>query len=118
MSVLSAADTSGVGTNRIATEHRSEPRYKCPRLVRVRPVTVPESNLRLSQVHDVSTKGIGLLHGSPFSLGTLLEIQLPGCITERRFARVVHCTRQEGGWLIGCTLNNSLSATEFERFMH
>jgi len=118
MSVPSAADTSGAEPNRIGIDRRIEPRYKCPRLVRIRPVTVPESSLRLSQVEDVSANGIGLLHTSPFPRDTLLEILLPGCTVQSRIGRVVHCTRREGGWVIGCTLNNSLSTTELERLMH
>ncbi|HMF13483.1 MAG TPA: PilZ domain-containing protein [Gemmataceae bacterium] len=117
MSVLSASESSRVDRTS-ETDRRSEPRYKCPRLVRIRAVTVPESNLRLSQVQDVSANGIGLLHGSPFPLGTMLEIQLAGCMIQSRIARVVHCTRQDGGWMIGCTLNHSLSTTELERLMH
>jgi hypothetical protein len=35
----------------------------------------------------------------------------------RQFARVVHCTKQEGGWLICCTLDQTLSATEMERLL-
>jgi len=82
-----------------------------------RPVTVPESKLRLSQVQNVSAHGMGLLHGSPFALGTLLEIQLPGCIIQSRIARVANWIRQEGGWPVGCTLDHSLSTTELERLM-
>jgi len=118
MSVLSATGSLGVGANRTDSDRRAEPRFKCPRLVRIRPVTVPETSLRLSQVHDVSANGISLLHPSPFPLGTLLEIQLQGCMIQGRIARVVHCTRQEGGWVVGCTLNHSLSTTELERLLH
>jgi len=118
MSVLSATGSLGVGANRIDSDRRAEPRFKCPRLVRIRPVTVPASSFRLSHIHDVSANGIALLHASHFPLGTLLEIQLQGCMIQSRIARVVHCTRQEGGWVVGCTLNHSLSTPELERLMH
>lgn len=118
MSVLSAAETSAVGRSRIDTDRRAEPRYKCPRLVRIRLAAVPDSSLRLSQVHDVSANGIGLLHSSPLPLGTVLEVQMQGCMVQSRTARVVHCTRQEGGWLLGCTLDQSLSAAELDRLVH
>src|SRR5262249_31851515 len=118
MPVLSTAETSCVERNHVGIQRRSEPRYKCPRLVRIRPVTMPESNLRLSQVQNVWAHGIALLHASPFTLGTLLEIQLQGCSIQSRIARVAQCTRQEGGWLVGCTLDHSLSTTELERLMH
>jgi hypothetical protein len=118
MSVQSAAETSGQEANSSGAERRVEPRFNCPKLVRIRPVTVPASSFRLSQVQNVSAKGIGLLHGSPFPRDTLLEIQLQGRTMENRVARVVHCTRQEGGWLVGCLLNNTLSTTELERLLN
>ena len=117
MAVHTEANTSGVNRNQGDADRRSEPRYKCLRLVQIRPVTVPASNLRLSQVHNVSANGIGLLDATPFALGTLLEILLPGCTIQSRIAGVVQCTRREGGWLVSCTLNHSLSTTELERLM-
>jgi hypothetical protein len=117
MAVHPEANTSGVNRNHGDADRHSEPRCKYLRLVRIRPVTVPASNLRLSQVHNVSANGIDLLHATPFALDTLLEIQFPGCTIQSWIARVVHCTRQEGGWLVGCTLNHSLSMTELEQLM-
>src|SRR5215831_3634439 len=114
MPVLSPAGILRVDSNHVGTDRRSESRYKCPRLVRIRPVTVPESRPRLSQVQDVSANGFGLLHAVPFSLGALLEIELQGCMIQNRIARVALCARQEGGWLVGCTFNHSLSTTELE----
>ena len=117
MSVHTEANTSGEDRNHGDADRRCEPRCKYLKLVRIRPVTVPASNLRLSQVHNVSANGIGLLHATPFALDTLLEIQFPGCTIQSWIARVVHCTRQEGGWLVGCTLNHSLSTTELEQLL-
>jgi hypothetical protein len=96
---------------------RSEPRFSCPKLVRIRPVSVPEAAFRLSVVQNVSTNGIGLALTFPFAVGTLLEIEMHSKCVVQRFARVVHCTKQEGGWLIGCALNHSLSEAELERMM-
>src|SRR5262249_53790868 len=110
--------TSRVSRTHLGTESRSESRYQCPRLVRIRPLTVPASKLRLSQVQNVSANGIGLLHAGPFALGTLFAIQLEGCTIQNRIAHVAHCTRQEGGKLVGCTFNHSLSTMEHERLRH
>jgi hypothetical protein len=98
-------------------EKRAEPRYKCPKLLRMRPVTVPESSFRLSLVQNVSASGIGLLLTYGLSPGTLIEIEMPGRTATKRFARVMHATKQEGGWLIGCALNHSLSNGELERML-
>jgi hypothetical protein len=105
-------------TAQIETDNRrSEKRYLCPKLVRIRQVTVPESAFRLSVVENISVSGIGLALSLPLAPGVLLEVELPGRSVIRRFARVVHCTKQERGWLIGCALNLSLSETELERML-
>jgi hypothetical protein len=86
-------------------------------LVRIRIVTVPPSAFRLSLVQNISANGIGLLLTNACEPGTLLEIEAHGRSVIKRFARVVHCTKQQGGWLIGCTLNHSLSEAELERML-
>jgi hypothetical protein len=78
---------------------------------------MPESAFRLSVVHNVSASGIGLVFTAPLTPGTLLEIEMPGRSGNRRFARIVHCTKQDGGWLIGCTLDQTLSGAELERLL-
>jgi hypothetical protein len=98
-------------------EKRAEPRHRCPRLVRVRRVTVPPSAFRLSIVHNVSTHGIGLVLSDSVPPETMLEIEMRGKSIVKRFARVVHCTKQEDGWLVGCSINESLSDAELERMM-
>jgi hypothetical protein len=78
---------------------------------------VPETSFRLSLVQNVSANGIGLLLMNPLAPGTLLEIELQGRSPSTRIARVVHSTKQESGWLVGCTLNQSLSETELDRML-
>jgi hypothetical protein len=80
-------------------------------------VTVPESAFRLSVVQDVSANGIGLVLTFPLTPGALLEVEMHSRSIISRFARVIHCTRQEGGWLVGCALNLSLSDSELERML-
>jgi hypothetical protein len=85
--------------------------------VRIRPATSPESAFRLSLVQNVSASGIGLLLTNQVAPGALLEVEVEGRSSTRRFARVVHCTKQADGWLVGCTLNHSLSDSELEKLM-
>jgi hypothetical protein len=118
MSGLLAPETNRAGTNRVGIEKRAEPRYRCPRLVRVRTITVPESSFKLAIVQNVSVHGIGLLLSYPVSPDTVLEIEVHGLSTVKRFARVMHSTKQDGGWLVGCTLNHSLSDNELERLLN
>jgi hypothetical protein len=63
---------------------------------------------------QISTKGIGLFLTHPLVPGTLVDVELRTRCTVKRVAQVVHSTKQEGGWLVGCTLDNPLSASELE----
>jgi hypothetical protein len=69
-------------------------------------------------VQNVSTRGIGLLLTEPVPPETVLEIEVHGESIVKRFARVVHSTKQADGWLVGCSLNSSLSDGELERLLN
>jgi hypothetical protein len=101
----------------LATEKRTEPRYGCRRLVRVRRALDPGAQSRLASVLNVSTRGIGLLLTEPVPPETVLEIEMQGQSIVKRFVRVVHSTQQEDGWLVGCSLSSSLSAAELQRLL-
>ena len=113
-----APQTPPAGTEPVGAEKRAEPRYACPRLVRARRVTVPESAFRLSIVENVSTHGIGLIFTDAVAPDTLLEIEMHGASVVKRFARVVHSTKQADGWLVGCALKNSLNDGELEGLLN
>jgi hypothetical protein len=95
-------------------EQRTESRFHCPRLARVRPRMKQATNERLSIVRNISPNGIGLFLTNALDPGTLVDVELRSRFIVRRVAKVVHSTRQEGGWLIGCTLDNPLSEAEVE----
>ena len=86
----------------------------CPRLARVRPQNWPKGLARLSIVRNVSTNGIGLFLTRTLEPGTFVDVELRSRFIVNRVAQVVHATKEEGGWLIGCTLDNPLSASELE----
>ena len=92
----------------------SESRCHCPRLARVRPQHWPKGLARLSIVRNVSTNGIGLFLTRTLEPGTFVDVELRSRFIVNRVAQVVHATKEEGGWLIGCTLDNPLSASELE----
>jgi len=48
------------------------------------------------------------------SPGTLMNVELCGRAIINRVARVVHSTRAEEGWIIGCTLDNPLCDQELQ----
>jgi len=97
-------------------EQRGEPRHRCPKLARFSPVDSPRSLARLSMIRDISANGIGLLLTIPMSPGTLLNLELSGRAIVSRVACVVHTTRTEGGWIVGCTLDDPLSDGELQEF--
>ena len=100
-------------------EKRTEPRYCCRRLVRVRRAMPPGAPSRLASLQNVSTRGIGLLLTEPVPTETVLEIEMHvGQSIVKRFVRVVHSTKQADGWLVGCSLNSSLSDGELERLLN
>ena len=103
---------------KVGAEKRTEPRYGCRRLVRVRRAMTPGAPSRLASVQNVSTHGIGLLLTEPVPAETVLEIEMHGKTIVKRFVRVVHSTKQPDGWLVGCSLNSSLSDGELEGLLN
>ena len=99
-------------------EKRTERRHVCRRLVRVRRAMPPGALSRLAIVQNVSTHGIGLLLTEPVPPETVLEIEMHGKSIVKRFVRVVHSTKQADGWLVGCSLNSSLSDGELELLLN
>jgi hypothetical protein len=97
------------------TEQRAAPRYRYGKLVRVRRLSVPPAAFRLSLVQDASAQGIGLLLTQALPPGTLLEVEVSCGSAAPWVARVVHATKHEGGWLIGCAFNHSLTDAELAR---
>src|SRR5262249_46087221 len=114
MSSLLTQQAASAKSIDLHSECRVEPRFHCPRLARIRPVNGPKGLPRLSIVRDISTSGIGLFLTRALEPGTLIDVEMPSRCIVKRIAQVVHSTKQEGGWLVGCTLNNPLSAPELD----
>jgi hypothetical protein len=63
-------------------------------------------------VHNVSETGIGLIAERPFKAGMILSVELPGQPHAAASLRVVHSSKQQGNWLIGCEFPKRLSIQE------
>jgi hypothetical protein len=50
------------------------------------------------------------------SPGTLINVEVCGRAILNRVAQVVHSTRTEEGWIVGCKLDNPLSDQEVQEF--
>jgi hypothetical protein len=86
-------------------------------MMRVRRATPSGASSRLALVQNVSTHGIGLVFSDPVPPGTVLELEMHGKTIVKRFARVVQSTRQADGWLVDCTLNDSLSDGQLDQLL-
>ena len=115
MSTLLSQHPVSAETTDLSTEPRSETRYHCPRLARVSPQKGPKNLSRLSIVKNISANGIGLLLTRPLDPGTLIDVELRSRSIVTRVALVVHSSKQEDGWLVGCTFNNPLSDPELQQ---
>jgi hypothetical protein len=115
MSSLLSQHPASAGMIDLSAEQRAEPRYHCPRLARVSPHKGPKNLSRLSIVRNISANGIGLLLTSPLEPGTQIVVELRSRSIVTRVAQVVHASKQEGGWLVGCTLDNPLSDPELSQ---
>jgi hypothetical protein len=98
----------------LLAHQRTELRHHCPRLARVSPPKGPKSLSRLSIVRNISANGIGLFLTYALQPGTLVDVELRSRSIVTRVAQVVHSTKQDGGWLVGCTLDNPLSGPELQ----
>jgi len=115
MSTLLTQQAPSFKTADLQTEQRTEARYHCPRLARVSLQKGPNSVSRLSIVRNISANGIGLLLTHALEPGTSIKVEVRSRSIVTRVAQVVHSTKQEGGWLVGCTLDNPLSDPELQQ---
>ena len=116
MSTLLRQHAAPASIKHLRMEQRSESRFRCPRLARVFPANTPKSLARLSIVRDISANGIGLLLTVPMSPGTQLNVELSGRAIKNLVAQVVHSTRTEEGWIVGCKLDDPLGDQELQEF--
>lgn len=114
MSTVFTQHAPSAETSDLHIEQRVEPRYHCPRLARVSPRKGPKTFSRLSLVRNISANGMGLFLTQALEPGTLVDVELRSRLIVTRVAQVVHCSKDEGGWLVGCTLDNPLSGPELQ----
>jgi hypothetical protein len=100
-------------------ECRVYPRYPCDLPTTCKPPSIlGEGELTWNaQILNISRGGVGLLIRRRFEPGAILIIALPGQepgTSHAVLARVVHATRQDKGWLVGCAFISNLSNEELE----
>ncbi len=98
-------------------EGRVAPRHLISRIVACRIVHLPENLPMESQLHDISTSGVGLYAPAWLDPGTFLVIKVRGWLNNDRIlrAKVMHSTKiKPGCWLLGCMLEVPLTWEEVE----
>jgi hypothetical protein len=110
---------AGKQAARPPVERRASVRYHCSLDSTCQPVALPTAGQREEQwqgkVRNLSVGGICLALSRRFEPGTLLFIDLPVTkdgSTRSLTAVVVHATRVDGGWIIGCRFATPLTNDE------
>jgi serine/threonine-protein kinase len=102
----------------VTTDRRASLRFSCGLRTSARLLGETSKEVWETRIHNVSQNGVGLLCTSPFKRGTVLVVRMPEAATfhvQSLFARVVHASpRDDGGWLIGCTLARRLSEEQVQ----
>jgi len=94
-------------------ERRASPRYACDlrACYQARPAS-PSAPWRGCRVRDISSGGIALLVSRACTPGTVLEIDLEGCMFTFP-VRVEQASRQaDGSWLLGCSFGQEFGLTD------
>jgi hypothetical protein len=97
-------------------ERRSVPRYFLDRLPLIRVLVRPSFRRYSARVHNISTKGLGLVCDRFLEPGSVLAIQLQrrhagvsGILSAKVVSSAAQC---DGTWLCGCRLSRSLTDDE------
>lgn len=105
-----------------ATENRAWERFPCGLSTTCQPVAARGGNEFAwpAQIRDLSQGGMGIILNRRFEPGTGLAIEIPETDAypgDTLLCRVVHATRCDGKWLLGCSLVSPLSEEELERLL-
>jgi hypothetical protein len=101
------------------TENRQWPRFAARPETTYHLVDEAHELRHPARVRDISQGGIRLRVDQPHAAGRLLHIALPAAPPEAEMllACVVHSTRDEEEWDIGCSFIRELTPEELQRFL-
>lgn len=104
-------------------ECRAWQRFPCGLVTTCQPVAARGGNEFAwpAQIRDLSQGGLGLVLSRRFEPGTGLAIEIPETDAypgDTLLGRVVHATRHDGKWLLGCSLVSPLSEDELQRLLN
>jgi hypothetical protein len=114
-------DRIPVATKEPAVNRRGAIRFPCNFKVTFRPIALLEPAPVPARVLDLSSRGIGLISGVPFSSGTFVVISLPsanGGLAAKKPARIVRLAPAEGNrWLLGCVFMHEMADDEIKTYV-
>ncbi len=102
------------------TERRLWVRYRCDLEINCQPAHQPDSPRLPARIHDISRGGVSLVLSTPFPVGTVLSIELPGSSVREStalLACVLHVgERPDGRHRLGCTFVTELNDDDLKPF--
>jgi hypothetical protein len=110
--------THGAGPFLQAIEYRSAPRYRVLQRCHIRPPGVAPGDGWRAIVFSISATGMAVTLPISLERGTEVDIEpwnLPGTTPVR--AKIVHTSRLESVWLLGCELFQRLSDEELAAWL-
>lgn len=115
---LSTIQESAVPSFKPGRERRAWVRHLVHRPGRIASNTSPTIFFLNALILDVSRRGLGLEVRRPVEIGTTLVVEVQGCDLNRKLiARVLHSTKQESGWRLGCELASGLTDAELNQLV-
>lgn len=114
---VSLPATAGVEPH--GSDRRIAPRYPSALDAACQPVMARDGSPWAGQVVNISRGGIGLVLDRRFEPKTLLVIDLESPqenVSRTLLARVVHSTRRDTGWLLGCAFISELDEDDLKLF--
>lgn len=95
-------------------ERRNADRFPCGLGITCRPIAMAPIDPWPAVLLDVSATGVALVLDQPLPIGSFLALQLPvrGKLQKLRVRVVSVRAQDDGGWVLGCTLERRLRNTQ------
>jgi hypothetical protein len=104
----------------IAGERRTATRFSCALNATYRSTAEAADQASPAGVRDISRKGVGLVTGRAFGLGSLLAVQFVrpgGSVVRSVEAQVVYTHLDPRGWIHGCQFTHPLGEDDMAELL-
>lgn len=101
-------------------DQRSRPRFPCEIEAKYQSISTGDAPVRLTNVWNISTTGVGLLVNEAIAPGTLLNLELfsPHSRSKTILGCVVHVTCQDSdSWIVGCNFITEMSEDDLQALL-